>query len=165
MGGKSGHQGDVAFRSELLGMSVVHSVRRHEADAAVTMHGVVPAKEDQAVCASVLDRAEPRREVGPVFQSFELAFLKRIIVRDMWAAMGFDDIEIDEQVGDRFGAHAAAAIGVQRQCAGNDALLVDGIGNDLLSEFLRFARGVFVFIATCSSLAKLGAVTSQVIAG
>jgi hypothetical protein len=65
--------------------------------------------------SSVLDRAEALREVGSVFQSFELRLGVRIVIRDVRAAVGLGDIEIDEQRGDALGSHAGAAIGMERE--------------------------------------------------
>ncbi len=137
MCGKGRHQGGSAFHGELIRVAVMHSVGSHQADSAVTVNGVVPTEEHLAMSPSVLDRAEASREVGPILQGFELALRVRIIVRDMRPAVGFADVQIHQQVGDGFGAHAAAAIGMQGQGSWDDALFVGGIGNDLFGEFGR----------------------------
>jgi len=85
-----------------------------------------------------LDRTEARREVGSVLQGLELRFGIRIVIRDVRAAVSFGDVEIDEQLGNRFGAHASAAIGVQGERARRDILFVDRIGNQLLGELRGF---------------------------
>jgi len=138
--GKSRHQGDATLFGELVGVAVVHGVRGHQANAAVTMHGVVPAEEHLAVRASIFDRAEACREVRPILQGFELRFGVRIVIRDMGPAVRFADIQVHEQRGDRLRAHAAAALGVQGQRAGDDVLFVSRVGDDLLGELGRFAR-------------------------
>ena len=130
--GKSCHQGGAALFGELISMPIMDGVGRHQADAAVTMNGVVPTEEHLAVRASIFDRAEARREVRPILQGFELRFGVRIVVRDMGSAVRFADIQVHEQRGDRLRAHAAAAIGVQRQRARDDVLFVSGVGDDLL---------------------------------
>ena len=43
-------------------------------------------------------------------------------------------VEVDEQGGDRLGAHAGAAIGVQGQGSGHDVVAGDGFGDELLGE-------------------------------
>jgi hypothetical protein len=77
------------------------------------MLGVVPTEKLLAMGTCILDRAETRREIRSVLQGLELRFGIRIVIRYMRTAVSFGDIEIDEQLGDRFGAHAGAAIGVQ----------------------------------------------------
>src|SRR5216683_7593632 len=96
---KCGHQGHSSLFGELNGVAVVHGVWGHQADAAVTMNGVVPAEEDLTVGASIFDRTEARREVWPVLQGFELRFGVRIVIRDMRPAVRFADIEVHEQRG------------------------------------------------------------------
>ncbi len=91
--------------------------------------------------SSILDRAEAIGKVGPILQSLELRLGIRVVVRDVRPAVRFGDVEIDEQLRDRFGAHAGAAIGVQGQRAGHDVLLVDGIGDQLLGQFARSRDG------------------------
>jgi len=112
MSGEGCHQRHTALLGELICIAVVHRMRGHQTNAAVTVDGVVPTEEDLAVCTGVLDRTEACREVWPVLQGFELRFRVRIVIRDVRAAVRFADIEVHEQRGDGFGAHAAAAIGV-----------------------------------------------------
>ena len=138
---KCDHQGHTSLFGELNGVAVVHCVRGHQADAAVPVDSVVPTEEELAVCTSVFDRTEARREVRPIFQGFELRFGVRIVIRDMRPAVRFADIEVHEQRGNGFRAHAAAAVGVQRERAGDDALFVSRIGDDLFGELGRFPRG------------------------
>src|SRR5688572_12379849 len=107
-------EGDVERDSALLGERggalVVHGVGRHEADAGMTMLGVVPAKEVLAMRTGVLDRPEARWKVGPVLQRFELRLGVRIVIRDVRTAVRLGDVQIDEQRGHWLGAHARAAI-------------------------------------------------------
>ena len=53
MGFEGRHQRRVAFGGQLIG---VDGVRRHEADAAVTVHVVIPTEEHLAVSPRVLMR-------------------------------------------------------------------------------------------------------------
>ena len=134
MGGEGGIEREAALRGERGRAAVVHGVGRHECDAGMTMLGVVPAEELLAMRPRIFDRAEARREVGSVLQGLELRLGIRIVIRDVRTAVSFGDVQIDEQLGDRFGAHAGAAIGVQGQCPRHDILFVDGIGDELLGE-------------------------------
>jgi hypothetical protein len=100
------------------GLAVVNAVRGHVADARVPVHRVVPGEEGVAVCARVLDAAEACREVGPVLHRLELRLRVRVVVRDVGPAVALGDVQIDQQQGHWLGAHAGAAIGMQRQSAG-----------------------------------------------
>ena len=62
-----------------------------------------------------------------------------VVIRDVRPAVGLGHIKIDQQLRDRLGAHAGATIGVQGQCAWNDMLLVDGVGDELLGELRGLA--------------------------
>ena len=134
MGGEGGIERDAALCSECGRSAIVHRVGRHQCDTGVTMLGVVPTEKLLAMGTRILDRAETRREIRSVLQGLELRFGIRIVIRYMRTAVSFGDIEIDEQLGDRFGAHAGAAIGVQGERPRHDILFVDRIGNQLFGE-------------------------------
>jgi len=74
------------------------------------MFVVVPVEELLAVSAGILDRAEAIGEVRSVLQSFELRLRVGIVIRDMRAAVGFGDVEIDQERGDGLGSHADTVI-------------------------------------------------------
>ena len=141
MGGEGGFEREDALRGERGRAAVVHGVGRHQCDAGMTMLGVVPAEKLLAMGTCIFDRSETRREIGSVLQGLELRLGIRIIIRDVRTAVSFGDVQIDEQLGDRFGAHAGAAIGVQGQRPRYDILFVDGIGDQLLGKFRSFPVG------------------------
>ena len=97
MGGERGVERDGALLGQRRGGAIVDGGRRHQADSAVAVLMIVPVEEPAAVSASVLDRAEAIGEVGPVFQGFELRLGVRIVIRDVRAAVGLGDIEVDEE--------------------------------------------------------------------
>ena len=134
LGGVGKRQGLGALSLQGLGGAVMDGVRAHQADAAVAVLVVVPVEEALTVRASVLERAEARGEVGPVLQGLELRFRVRVVIRDMRAAVGAGDIEIDQQLRDGLGAHARAPIGMQGEGAWGDVLLGDRLGDELLGE-------------------------------
>ena len=68
VGGEGRHQRDTAFFGELPVMAVVHGVRRHHGDPAVTVDVVVPAEEHLAVRSGIFDRAEACRKSGRYFR-------------------------------------------------------------------------------------------------
>ena len=135
MGGEGGIERDGALLGERRGGSVMDGGGRHQADPAVAMIMVVPVEELLAVSASVFDRAEAIGEVGSVLQGFELRLGVRIVVRDVRAAVGLGDLQVDQERGDRLRSHAGAAIGMQREGPWSDVFLLQGVGDELLGEF------------------------------
>ena len=77
----------------LLGQAMMNVGRRQQAEASVTMFGVVPGEEDAAVGPDVLDRAEPLGECRPVLQRLELRLRERVVVGDVRAGMSLGDAE------------------------------------------------------------------------
>lgn len=63
------------------------------------MFFVVPAEEVHCEGASILDRAEARREAWPVLQGAELALGVRVVIGDVRAAVGLGDAKVAEQEG------------------------------------------------------------------
>ena len=56
----------------LVSTTKVHIGRRVKADTGVAVLVVVPAKETLAESTAILHRAEPSRELGPVFERLEV---------------------------------------------------------------------------------------------
>ena len=135
MGSERGIEGDGALLGERRSGAVVDGGRSHQADTAVAMFVVVPVEEVLAVSAGVLDRAETIGEVRSVLQGFELRLGVWIVIRDMRAAVGLGNIEVDEERGDRLRSHAGTAIGMERKGPGGDVFLFQGVGDELLGEF------------------------------
>ncbi len=129
-----------AFQGERCGAAVVDRLGGHVADTRVAVDAVVPRKERLAVGACVFKGAEAFGKVGTVFQGLEVCFGIRIVVGHVRPAMGFGDVEVEQQGGDGFGAHAGAAVGVQGECAGGDMVFGHRLSDQLLGEFAGFAR-------------------------
>jgi len=98
------------------------------------MHGVVPSKEWLAVGACVLDATEALGEVRSVLQRLELRLRERVVVRDVGPAVALGDIQIDQQRGHGLGAHAGAAVGMQREHPALDIMAGHGLGDELLGQ-------------------------------
>jgi len=81
MGGLRGGQHDRALGAPSFDETVVHIVRRVQAERDVFVLGVVPAKEIHAVLTRVLEGAEVGGKVRPVFERFELRLRIRIVIR------------------------------------------------------------------------------------
>ena len=93
-----------------------------------------PAEELLAVAVGVLETAETGGEVGPILEGPELALGVRVVVADVGSRVGLGDAEVGEQVGDGFGDHRAAAVGVDGQLVAGDVLSGDRLGEQCLGE-------------------------------
>jgi hypothetical protein len=100
---------------DLVGLTVVHLVGRHQADAGMVVVLIVPIEEAAAERLGVLDTAETLRKLRLVFHGFEVAFRERIVIGGVRPAVGFGDAEIGEQQCGGLGAHRTAAVGVQSE--------------------------------------------------
>jgi hypothetical protein len=89
-------QGFSALQEDRGGLAMMNGMGRHVADTAVAVNGVVPLKERLKIRASVLDRTEAFGKIRSIFECFELRFGEWIVIRDMRAAVGFGDVQIDE---------------------------------------------------------------------
>src|ERR1039458_817580 len=102
MGGERGIERDGALLGERRSGAIVDGGWGHQSDPAMAVFVVVPVEEVLAVSASVLDRAEAIWEVGSVLQGFELRLGVRIVIRDVRAAVGLGNLEVDEKRGDNW---------------------------------------------------------------
>ena len=73
-------EGLLARCIDLVGLTVVDLVRRHEADAGMVMILIIPIEEAASEHLRVLDAAKPLRKLRLIFQGFEVAFRERIVV-------------------------------------------------------------------------------------
>ena len=76
------------------------------------MVSVVPVEEVPAERLCVLGTAEAFRELRLIFQSLEVAFRERIVVRGIWPAVRFGDAEISKHERGSLGLHRRPAVGV-----------------------------------------------------
>ena len=65
---------------DLVGLTVVHLVGRHQADAGMVMILIVPIKEAAAEPLGILNTTETLRKLRLVFHGFEVAFRERIVI-------------------------------------------------------------------------------------
>ena len=63
---------------------------------------VIPAEEVPAKCSGVLYRSESVRELREVFERFELCFRIRVVITNVWSAMGFGYTQIRQQMRNKF---------------------------------------------------------------
>jgi len=75
--------------------------------------GVVPGEEGVAKCPRILDATEAIREVGTVFEGLELRLGIRVVIGDVWPAVGLGNLQVNQQGSHGLGSHAGTAIGVQ----------------------------------------------------
>ena|SRR5450830_333753 len=83
----------------------------------MTMAVVVPGEELLTVSASVFDAAKALREVGTVLERLELRLGEWVVVADIRSAVGLGHFQVDQQLGHGLGAHAGAAVCMQRERA------------------------------------------------
>ena len=126
---------------DVSSLAVVDHGRRHQAKTRVVVLVVVPLEEGLAETASVFDGAEAVRETRAVFEGAELAFRIRIVIGDVWTAVGFDDAQIGQQQGHGFRFHGRTAIRVDGELAGRDVLRVATMLDEPLGQFGAFAVG------------------------
>ena len=119
----------------------MNAVRRHESDARVPMHGVVPGKERLTVGARILSAPEAHGEVRTVLHRLELRLREGTIVRYVRPAVAFSDIQVDQQRGHRFRAQVGTAISMEREDAGGDIVACHAVGDELFSEIRALAPG------------------------
>ena len=98
MGGVSRLQYSASVGNDIGVSSVVDGGWREHVESRVVMVVVVRLKELCTVGQGFIIGCESIREIGLVFEGFELAFRKRVIIGDMWAAMGFDDPQGGQQL-------------------------------------------------------------------
>jgi hypothetical protein len=109
-------EGDLTGGVDLIGLTVVHLVGRHQADTGMMMVLIVPSEEAAAERFG-MDATEVPRKLRLVFHGFEVAFRERIVVGGVRSAVRVGDTEIDEQQRGGLGAHRTAAIGLQSKLA------------------------------------------------
>lgn len=80
-------QGGLALFAYFGGAAGMDALRRHHADAGMTMLLVVPSEELGAVGTCISQRAEAGRETRLVLQGFELRFGIRVVVGNVGPAM------------------------------------------------------------------------------
>ncbi len=73
-------EGFLSCGVNLVGLSIVDLVGRHQADADVVMLLVVPGEELLAEGPGVLDAAEAFWELGLIFERLEMAFRERVVI-------------------------------------------------------------------------------------
>jgi hypothetical protein len=110
-------------------LAVVDDARRQECNPGVVVFLVVPGEESLAEDAGVLLGAKTLWESRAVLERLELRLGVGIVVGDMRPAVRLGDAEVRKQLSDGLGGHGRAAIGVDGELTGVDALFDDGFGN------------------------------------
>lgn len=70
----------LARRMNCVSLSVVHLVRRHQANAEVVMIAIVPLEKVTTKTLGILDTAESFWELRLIFHGFEVALREWIVV-------------------------------------------------------------------------------------
>src|SRR5580704_16179182 len=95
---------------------------------------VIPAKEEQAERARILDGTETIRELRPVLHGPELGFGEWVIIGDIGTRVSLGDAQITEQLSNQLGLHRRSPISMQGELALDDCLLGASVGDELPSQ-------------------------------
>jgi hypothetical protein len=71
---------------------------------------------------------------GAVLEGLEVRLAVGVVVGHVGAAVAAGDAEIDEELGDGFGGHRRAPVGVQGELVTRDALADERVGDERLGE-------------------------------
>ena len=126
---------------DFVDLAVVDLIRRHQTQTGMVMRLIIPGEEFPAELSGIFDTAETFREPWLIFQGFEVAFGKGVVIRDMWAAVRFGDAEIGKQEGGRLCPHWPAAVGMQGELAGWHVMLGDGVVKQSREQGSTFSIG------------------------
>ena len=77
---------------EVVGLTEVDLIRRHQADACVVMVLVIPSEEATAKGAGFVDGLEPFEELWLILQGLEVGFLERVVIRGMRPAVDLTEL-------------------------------------------------------------------------
>lgn len=118
---------DLAGSMDLVGLTEVHLVGRHQAYSGMVMDLIVPVEEAAAERLGVLDAAETLRKLRLVFHGFEVALRERIIVGGVQPTVRRGDAEICEQQRGSLGSHRATTVGMQGELTDGYRMFGDGV--------------------------------------
>src|SRR3954453_3015110 len=141
MSGVYGFQNLSSRELDAFSTSEVDRGRGVEPDARMAMVAVIPAEEASAERAAIFNPAKTLREPWPVFERLKLGFGIRIIVGAMRTRVAPGDAQIGHEQRHGLGGHGRAAIGMDGQLVGEDVVLTDGLGDELLSQLGRLTLG------------------------
>jgi len=91
--------------------------------------------------AGILGAAEALGVIGPVLERRELGLRVRVVVRDVGPRVRLGDAEVREQHRHRLGLHRRAAVGVDGELPGLNALPLARLADELLGERGRLDVG------------------------
>ena len=134
MTGPGGLKGPSALVQHALGSMMMNVVRGEHRDAAMAMLGVVPREERSAEGDGGGDVVEATREAGMVLQGLELRLRERVVIGHLGAAQRARDPEVGEQLCGALARHRRAAIGVQSEPLGLNALFVAGLFDETTGQ-------------------------------
>ena len=95
-------------------------------DPGMAVLGVVPGEERPAEGDGGGNVFEAAREAGVILQGLELRLGERVVVADLGAAQRAGDPEVGEELGGALAGHRRAAVRMQGEHLGLDALLETG---------------------------------------
>ena len=121
--GPSATQGALAFLDNAPSPPVMDVIGGEHRDSAMAVLGVVPREERPAEGGRGGDVCEASGKAGVVLQGLELRLGEGVVVADPGAAQRAGDAEVGEQLRGALAGHGCAAVRMQGEHLGLDALL------------------------------------------
>jgi hypothetical protein len=125
--GEGAVEGGLACGLDCVGLTVMHLVGRHQADAGMVMILIVPIEESSAERLDILNAAEAPWKLRLVLHRLEVAFREGIVVGGVRPAVRPGDAEISEQKRRGLGSHGSTTVGMQGRLAGRCGMLGGGV--------------------------------------
>ena len=132
--GPGGLQGTSALSQHIRCSVMMDIIGGEHRDPGMAVLGVVPGEERPAEGDGGGNVFEAAREAGVILQGLELRFGERVVVADLGAAQRAGDPEVGEELGGALAGHRRAAVRMQGEHLGLDALLETGFLDQRRSE-------------------------------
>ena len=124
--GPGGLQGTSALSQHIRYSVMMDIIGGEHRDPGMAVLGVVPGEERPAEGDGGGNVFEAPREAGVILQGLELRFGERVVIADLGAAQRAGDPEVGEELGGALAGHRRAAVRMQGEHLGLDALLETG---------------------------------------
>ena len=124
--GPGGLQGRSALSQHIRYSVMMDIIGGEHRDPGMAVLGVVPGEERPAEGDGGGNVFEAPREARVILQGLELRFGERVVIADLGAAQRAGDPEVGEELGGALAGHRRAAVRMQSEHLGLDALLETG---------------------------------------
>ena len=132
--GPGGLQGTSALSQHIRCSVMMDIIGGEHRDPGMAVLGVVPGEERPAEGDGGGNVFEAAREAGVILQGLELRFGERVVIADLGAAQRAGDPEVGEEMGGALAGQRRAAVRMQGEHLGLDALLDSPLTKSSLDE-------------------------------